>query len=63
MHELEPLARKIRGEIVNLDELKVSLNLVIDAISNALDPRSLTRKILDHAKLALEHERTIPRNS
>lgn len=63
LHELEPLARKIRGEIVNLDELKVSLNLVIDAISNALDPQSLTRKILDHAKLALEHEHAKPRNN
>ena len=63
LHELEPLARKIRGEIVNLDELKVSLNLVIDAISNTLDPQSLTRKILDHAKLALEHEHAKPRNN
>ena len=63
VRELEPLARKMRGEIVDLEELKVSLSLVIDAILNTLDPQSLTRKILDHAKLALKHEQAIPRNS
>jgi hypothetical protein len=45
--------------MVNDEELKKVLAKAIDSLCNTLDQRSLTRSILEHAKLALEHEQGV----
>ncbi len=61
--ELEPLLKAISGVKVDSDEFKISLEKAIEAICIVLGERSLTRKILEHAKLALEHEQKTAYNN
>jgi DNA repair exonuclease SbcCD ATPase subunit len=57
--EVEVLAKALRGEGLSHEELKNALGKAIDSLCKTLDQRSLTRKILEHAKLALEHEQGV----
>ena len=57
LRELEGLVKAVRGDKISQEELKIALSSAIDSLCNTLDRQSLTRKILEHARLALEHER------
>jgi hypothetical protein len=65
MLDLTLLIRAAKGENQGIDqkELEKSIIALIDLVAQALDPKSLTKKILDHAKFSLQHEPGIPRNS
>jgi len=54
--ELSGLIRAANGETVNSEELLTSLNVAIDMICKTLDENSITRKIMEHARLSLKHE-------
>jgi predicted translin family RNA/ssDNA-binding protein len=54
--ELEALVRAANGEKVNPEELLASLTRAIEMICKTLDNNSITRKIMEHAKLSLKHE-------
>lgn len=54
--ELEGLMKAVRGDKISQDELRLALSSAIDSLCKTLDHQSFTRKILEHAKLALEHE-------
>ncbi len=54
--ELEGRVKAARQDKISQDELKLALGNAIDSLCKTLDHQSFTRKILEHAKLALEHE-------
>jgi hypothetical protein len=54
--ELEGLVNAASVDKISQDELKLALSSAIDTLCKTLDNQSFTRKILEHAKLALEHE-------
>lgn len=54
--ELEGLVKAVRGDKISQEELRLALSSAIDSLCKTLDHQSFTRKILEHAKLALEHE-------
>lgn len=54
--ELEDLVKAVSVDKISQDELKLALSSAIDTLCKTLDHQSFTRKILEHAKLALEHE-------
>jgi hypothetical protein len=54
--ELGALVRAANGEKVNPEELLASLTRAIEMICKTLDNSSITRKIMEHAKLSLKHE-------